>query len=124
MQGGRGGAGFGFGYVNKHAHAGYQHPQAFQHQRRHRFRGLYMPSETIAHILRIQWAAVHTSRPYSEDYYYQAFIAKNFNGANAAAFAPDHVREIAPQVRPSAPQPTVLHHNYTAIPYFRLPDAA
>lgn len=99
MQGGRGGAGFGFGYVNKHAHAGYQHPQAFQHQRRHRFRGLYMPSETIAHILRIQWAAVHTSRPYSEDYYYQAFIAKNFNGANAAAFAPDHVREIAPQER-------------------------
>jgi len=60
-----------------------------------------MSEDTINQILRIQWAAVHTSRPYHEDYYYQAFLAKHVNGANAAAFAPDALRETAPQERHS-----------------------
>eukprot|EP00873_Tetraselmis_striata_P017234 jgi/Tetstr1/437498/TSEL_026177.t1 len=96
---GRGGDSFGFGYVNKRSHQGYSHPVPHAPGRRPRYRSRYMPEETINHILRIQWAAVHTARPYTEDYYYQAFIAKNFNGANASAFAPDGLREIAPAER-------------------------
>ena len=80
---------------------GQHHLQHHYHHRRPRFRSKYMPEEDINHILRILWAAVHSSRPYQEDYYYQAFLAKHVNGANAAAFAPDALRETAPQERNS-----------------------
>lgn len=93
-----GGFGSGFGAVNRD-HQG--HSQAHQHQHHgHRhFRSKYMSDEDIRHILRIQWAAVHSGNPYHEDYYYQAFLAKHVNGANAAAFAPDTLRVTAPQER-------------------------
>ncbi len=43
----------------------------------------------------VQWRAVHTTAPYLEDYYFQAFLYKYFGRRNRRTFAPESGEETA-----------------------------
>lgn len=76
-------------------------------------RSKYMTSEEIENIVRIQWAATHSSDPYLDDYYHLAVQAKVEAGGiphGRRPFAPSHLRE-----QPSHTRPTVEPHAFLQI---------
>lgn len=62
----------------------------------------YMFRDEIESILFMQSKALHMAPPYLEDYYYQAFISKYYDGKNSDVFAPESVRELAPTEKVAA----------------------
>lgn len=60
-----------------------------------RFGSKYMPGPEIESILSMQFRAV-SGVPYTEDYYYQAFVYKYYEQRNTRVFAPESVRELNP----------------------------
>ncbi|CAK9202987.1 unnamed protein product [Sphagnum troendelagicum] len=67
-------------------------------------RSKYMTAEEIENIVRIQWAATHSSDPYIDDYYHQAVQAKNTGGTphGRRHFAPSHPRDMPSHTRAAA----------------------
>ncbi len=67
-------------------------------------RSKYMTAEEIENIVRIQWAATHSSDPYIDDYYHQAVQAKNIGGTphGRRHFAPSHPRDMPSHTRAAA----------------------
>ena len=63
---------------------------------RKKFSSRFMSRHEIESILHMQWKPLHLGAPYMEDYYYQAFLCKHYDGKNKATFAPESVRELAP----------------------------
>ncbi|KAJ7552615.1 hypothetical protein O6H91_06G111800 [Diphasiastrum complanatum] len=64
----------------------------------------YMTVEEVENIVRIQWAATHSSDPYIDDYYHQAVQAK-LSGATPHGrrhFAPSHLRDLPSHTRAAA----------------------
>lgn len=62
----------------------------------------FMFRDEIDSILFMQSKALHMAPPYLEDYYYQAFISKYYDGKNNDVFAPESVRELAPTEKVAA----------------------
>uniref|UniRef100_A0A7S3QTL7 Uncharacterized protein n=1 Tax=Dunaliella tertiolecta TaxID=3047 RepID=A0A7S3QTL7_DUNTE len=60
--------------------------------------GELMSPQELGHIMQIMYAAVHSGIPYVEDYYYQAFVNKHANGANAPAFEPQALQDLSESV--------------------------
>jgi DNA topoisomerase 2-associated protein PAT1 len=60
-----------------------------------RFGSKYMPGPEVENILSMQFRAV-SGVPYTEDYYYQAFVYKYYEQRNKRVFAPESVRELNP----------------------------
>ena len=73
-----------------------------QGRRGRTFGSRYMKSDEIENILQMQWRSLHQGVPYSEDYYYQAFVHKYYGGKNQKLFAPESVRELAPTEKVAA----------------------
>jgi DNA topoisomerase 2-associated protein PAT1 len=71
-----------------------------RHNHRNRSAKL-MTSDEIEQILRIQWAATHPMdrRAYDHDYYFQNFLSVNLRGKLKEPFAPETLRELAPQAK-------------------------
>ncbi len=67
-------------------------------------RSKYMTAEEIENIVRIQWAATHSSDPYIDDYYHQAVQAKHAGGTphGRRHFAPSHPRDMPSHTRAAA----------------------
>ena len=55
-----------------------------------------MTSIQIEEFLAGNWRNVHSGLPYIEDFYYQAWLHKNYNGINIAMFKPEKVYSLAP----------------------------
>ncbi|KAI8113594.1 hypothetical protein M9435_003592 [Picochlorum sp. BPE23] len=62
----------------------------------------FMFRDEIDSILFMQSKALHMAPPYLEDYYYQAFVSKYYDGKNSDVFAPESVRELAPTEKVAA----------------------
>ncbi|KAG6556613.1 hypothetical protein Mapa_001554 [Marchantia paleacea] len=75
-------------------------------------RSKYMTVEEIENIVRIQWAATHSSDPYVDDYYHQAVQAKMASNAHHGRrhFAPSHLRDL-----PSHTRAAVEPHAYLQV---------
>lgn len=69
---------------------------------RKKFSSRFMSRQEIESILHMQWKPLHLGAPYMEDYYYQAFLYKHYDGKNKANFAPESVRELAPTEKVAA----------------------
>ncbi|KAL2631220.1 hypothetical protein R1flu_015906 [Riccia fluitans] len=75
-------------------------------------RSKYMTVEEIENIVRIQWAATHSSDPYVDDYYHQAVQSKlSVNTSHGRRhFAPSHLRDL-----PSHTRAAVEPHAYLQV---------
>ncbi|KAL3689112.1 hypothetical protein R1sor_015421 [Riccia sorocarpa] len=75
-------------------------------------RSKYMTVEEIENIVRIQWAATHSSDPYVDDYYHQAVQSKvSANSPHGRRhFAPSHLRDL-----PSHTRAAVEPHAYLQV---------
>ena len=98
--GNNGGQGRGRGYDRNGGRGGRGGRGGQRHNHRNRSAKL-MTSDEIEQILRIQWAATHPMdrAAYDHDYYYQSWLAGNNKGKLREPFAPDTLRELAPQAK-------------------------
>ena len=79
-----------------------------------------MTSDEIEQILRIQWAATHPlDRPaYEHDYYYQNWLSVTNKGKLREPFAPETLREVAPQAKEArAPTAFVTLEGLGRVPF-------
>ena len=114
----RRGGGGGFGRDSR----GGNRRQSNGHQRHnHRNRSAkLMTSDEIEQILRIQWAATHPlDRPaYEHDYYYQNWLSVTNKGKLREPFAPETLREVAPQAKEArAPTAFVTLEGLGRVPF-------
>jgi len=79
----------------QHHNNNYNNNMAGNNQGGGRFGSKYMPGPEIENILSMQFRAV-SGVPYTEDYYYQAFVYKYYEQRNKRVFAPESVRELNP----------------------------
>ena len=98
--GNNGGQGRGRGYDRNGGRGGRGGRGGQRHNHRNRS-AKFMTSDEIEQILRIQWAATHPMdrAAYDHDYYYQSWLAGNNKGKLREPFAPDTLRELAPQAK-------------------------
>ena len=90
-----------------------------RHNHRNRSAKL-MTSDEIEQILRIQWAATHPMdrAAYDHDYYYQCWLNTNNKGKLREPFAPDTLRELAPQAKEArAPTAFVALEGMGRVPF-------
>ena len=79
-----------------------------------------MTSDEIEQILRIQWAATHPMdrAAYDHDYYYQCWLNTNNKGKLREPFAPETLRELAPQAKEArAPTAFVALEGMGRVPF-------
>ena len=106
---------------NRNNHGNNRHGHGHGHRHNHRNRSAkLMTADEIEQILRIQWAATHPlDRPaYEHDYYYQNWLSVTNPGKLREPFAPETLREIAPQAKEArAPTAFVTLEGLGRVPF-------